>query len=189
MNQTLLDSLPRPLREAVESAGYRVLRWAAARELLQTRVTKGRIAGELGEFLTHWLSAAPAHVIKAALNLDFIFTPEQLWLTASPFERALLHLPALRGFWRNELRQQHFAALQAIVPPAWLMDAAVIPHGAVVHGLGISSWDQLDRVRGADWQLQNQILTRNAPVGMKLSAQYERNDQGQVVLRSVAATS
>ena len=56
MKPDLMDQLPRPQREAVESAGYRLTRWIAAREVLQARVTKGRMAGALGDFLTHWLA-------------------------------------------------------------------------------------------------------------------------------------
>jgi Arc/MetJ family transcription regulator len=53
MNPDLMAQLPRSQREAVESAGYRVVRWAAAREVLQKRIEKSRIAGPLGEFLNH----------------------------------------------------------------------------------------------------------------------------------------
>lgn len=196
MNNALLETLPRPLRAAVESAGYRVMRWAAAREVLQARVTKGRIAGALGEFLAHWLPAALVTASSDELRLTFTVMPEQIRLSggsaafvASPLEHALLHLPALRSFWRNELRQQHFAALTAIVPHAWLMDAAAIPPGAVIHGLGITAWDQLARVHGHDWDLRDNILTAHSSSGKKINAQFERNDKGQVVLRSVEAMS
>lgn len=194
MNQALLETLPRPLCEAVESAGYRVVRWAAAREVLQARVTKGRITGVLGGFLSRWLPAAQTTATAAERKLTFVVMPEQIWLTgggeslvASPLEHALLHLPALRSFWCNELRQQHFAALKAIVPPAWLMDAAVIPPGAVIHGLGITAWDQLERVHGHDWDRRGHILTPRAPAGLIINAGYGRNDQGKVVLSSVEA--
>ncbi|MFN0075883.1 MAG: hypothetical protein ACKVY0_05360 [Prosthecobacter sp.] len=194
MNHALLEALPRPLRAAVESAGYRVVRWAAAREVLQTRVTKGRITGAVGEFLARWLPVVPVTAIADEWMLTFAVMPKQIRLAggseslaASPLEHALLHLPALRSFWRNELRQQHFVALKALVPPVWLMDSAPVPPGAVIHGLGITAWDQLERVNGHEWDMRDQVLTARAPSGLIINAGYGRNDQGQIVLRSVEA--
>jgi hypothetical protein len=194
MNYPLLEQLPRIHREAIESAGYRVVRWARAREVLQTRVTKGRIPGALGEFLAHWLPAAPATADDLRLTFDVM--PEQIWLTGggaalvrSPLEHALLHLPALRSFWSSELRQQHYVALKAMAPSAWLMDAAILPPGAVIHGLGIIAWDQLKPLPEQDWDMQDQILTRRMSGGAKIHARYERNEHGQVVLSSVEAMS
>ncbi len=194
MSQALLEPLSRPMRQAIESAGYRVARWAAARAVLQARVVKGRMAGALGEFLTHWLVPAPASA--GELRLTFRVLPDRIGLVggsealvATPLEQALLHLPALRQFWRQELRQRHFAALKAIVPPAWLLDAAAVPPGAVIHGLGIAAWDQLERVRGHDWEMRDSILISRPPAGAEIHACYERNDQAQVLLRSVKASS
>ena len=182
--------LTRPQQTAVESAGYRVARWAAAREVLQTRVAKGRVSGELGAILTKWLTDVPAIALEDNFELSFTATPEQIRLTGgslvfatSPLEQALLHLPALRSFWRNELRQAHFDALKAIVPPAWLRDETPVPPGAVIHGLGITAWERLEGA-SSGWKWLNQILTLHGVPGSKINARYGRNDKHQVVLRS-----
>jgi hypothetical protein len=212
MAPDLLAQLSRSQREAVESAGYRVVRWAAARKVLDTRVSKGRIAGDLGAFLTHWLSFAPTQTTSGELWLLFDCMPDQIRLVAggeahvaSPLELALLHLPALRPFWSQELRQQHFEALKTIVPQAWLLDTAAMPPGAVMQGLGVSSWEQLGSIRGKVWEIRDQkghacedlpgalasrdsFLLPRFPAGAKLNARYGRNDKGQVVLRSVEAS-
>jgi hypothetical protein len=194
-NPDLTDLLPRPLHATVESAGYRVARWAAAREVLQTRVAKGRIGGALGEFLTRWLSAAPAIVLKDDLELTFVATAGQIRLigdnvafVASPLEQALLHLPALRSFWRSELRQGHFEALKAIVPSAWMRDEAPVPPGAVIHGLNIISWERLERANLCESEWRDHILTLPG-TGPKINARYGRNDRTQIVLTSVEAMS
>ena len=212
MKPDLMEQLPRPQREAVESAGYRVMRWLAAREVLQARVTKGRVAGALGEFLTHWLALAPAPEAGEELWLSFDHTPDQLklaggsaTLATSALEHALLHLPALRSFWSQELRQQHFMALRALVPQAWLLDAASVPPGAVIQGLGTVSWEQTQRTLGQDleirdakgrvhqeWPLalaaRDSVATQRKPAA-KLNATYVRNDKDQIVLRTIEAAA
>ncbi|MCX6848689.1 MAG: hypothetical protein NTY98_07190 [Verrucomicrobia bacterium] len=206
----LLEPLPRLQREAVDSAGYRIMRWTAAREVLQARVVKGRIAGPLGDFLAHWLSLAPVKEADSDLWLSFNYAQDQTelklaggsaTLAHSPLEQALLHLPALRSFWSQELRQQHFMALRSLVPQAWLMDPAQVPPGAVIQGLDAVSWEQTPQLRGQEWEIQdpnglvlanrslsqNSILTSRPASGVVLKVWYGRNDAGQVVLRSVEA--
>ncbi|OYW75401.1 MAG: hypothetical protein B7Z37_13340 [Verrucomicrobia bacterium 12-59-8] len=213
MKPDLMAPLTRTQLEAVESAGYRVMRWLAAREVLQSRVTKSRIAGALGGFLTHWLALAPAPQAGEDLSLSFVHAPDQMLLqlagggatlALAPLEQALLHLPALRPFWSQELRQQHFEALRDLVPQAWLMDPIEVPPGAVIQGLGTVSWQQTQRREGQKWEIHDPkgsaprdwplalasrdcILTARTPAGIKLNALYGRNDKGQVVLRSLEA--
>jgi hypothetical protein len=206
----LLEPLPRSQREAVDSAGYRIMRWMAAREVLQARVIKGRIAGPLGDFLAHWLSRTPAKGADSDLWLSFNYAQDQAelklaggsaTLAHSPLEQALLHLPALRSLWSQELRQQHFVALRSLVPQAWLMDSAQVPPGAVIQGLDAVSWEQAPQLRGQEWEIQdakgmvlanrslvqNSILTSRPASDVVLKAWYGRNDAGQVVLRSLEA--
>lgn len=206
----LLEPLPRSQREAVDSAGYRIMRWMAAREVLQARVTKGRIAGPLGDFLAHWLSLAPAREDNPDLWLSFNYAQDQAelklvggsaTLAHSPLEQALLHLPALRSFWSQELRLQHFVALRSLVPQAWLMDPAQVPPGAVIQGLDTVSWERTPQLWGQQWEIQDpqgQILTNrflaqdsiltSRPVsGVVIKAWYDRNDDEQVVLSSIEA--
>lgn len=211
MKPDLMEQLPRSQREAVESAGYRIARWVAAREVLQARVAKGRIAGPLGDFLAHWLSLAPANEADSELwlSFDYALDPAKLKLAGgsatlakSPLEQALLHLPALRPFWSQELRQQHFVALRTLVPQAWLLDSAQVPPGAVIQGLGTVSWDRIPQMRGGEWEIrdskglahtdwplaltaQDSILISRSASNVVLNARYGRNDAGQVVLRTI----
>jgi hypothetical protein len=213
MKPDLMAQLSRLQREALESAGYRVVRWEAARAVLLARVTKGRIAAPLGDFLAHWLSLAPAHDTGKELWLSFDHTPDQeklqlsggsTALAASPLEHALLHLPALRPFWRQELRQQHFEALLTLVPQAWLLDAAAVPPGAVIQGLNLTSWEHLQQGSGHDGQIQDRncqirkdwpdaladrdsIWVSRRTGSVEIKASYGRNAKDQVVLRSVEA--
>ncbi len=211
MNPDLMAQLPRTQREAVESAGYRVVRWGAAREVLQNRIEKGRITGPLGEFLQHWLSLSPVRGEDADLWLSFNYALDQVTLNLSggsaelaksPLEQALLNLPALRPFWRQELRLQHFEALRTLVPQSWLLDSAQVPPGAVIQGLGSDSWEKTKQREGQEWKIQDpkgllredlslalaardSILTRRTPSNVILNARYGRNDAGQVVLRTI----
>lgn len=214
MKTDLMAQLSRPQREAVESAGYRVVRWAAARAVLQARVVKGRIAGELGDFLGHWMTQFIVDESNVGIWLSFDCSGDQVKLVKSdtvlansPLERALLHVPALRSFWSQELRHQHFVALRRLVPQAWLLDAAAVPPGAVIEGLNAVSWEQAFQRGGtgwnivdrhgrelADWRMalagRDSVLTPiTADVEAKLSAKYLRNEQGQVVLHSIEEAS
>jgi hypothetical protein len=190
------DHLPASLRAAIESAGYRVVRWAAAREVLSARVTKGRVAGDLGAFLQRWMPISPPVVSRDAFRLVFNVAAEHAWLCGGDFELVsappecgLLHLPALRSFWRNELRQEHFEALKRVVPPAWFMDHGKVPPGAVIHGLGITGFERLDRMNHDEWEAGEGVLSRKQPSGERIVAQYGRDNRGKVVLRSLEAAS
>lgn len=61
---------------------------------------------------------------------------EKLWL-------ALLWSRPLREFWRRELSERHFLALQKHVPMSWVMDPTPLPHHAVIPGLEINDWSEL----------------------------------------------
>ena len=211
MKPDLMTQLPRPQREAIESAGYRLVRWGAAREVLQARVAKGRVPGALGDFLGHWLSLAPDYHVSDEIWLSFDHSPDPARLrlaggggvlATSPLEHALLHLPALRPFWSQELRRQHFEALRTLVPQTWLLDSAEVPPGAVIQGLGTVSWEQTQHLQGRQWEIHGQkglvradwplavaardsVLTSRPPVGAKLNASYGRNNKGMVVLRTI----
>ena len=61
------------------------------------------------------------------------------WLALS----MLLHLPALRHFWRPALRAQRFAWLARALPYVWAIDPQPLKPGTVIAGLGITSWSTL----------------------------------------------
>lgn len=212
MNPILLDSLPHTFREAILSGGYRVWRWLEARRVLQSRLVKGRLGEELGGFLTPWLAEASIPDSKDEIDLIFIGAQDQFWMTSAsdvfvgvPLECALLHLPALRSFWRQELRSAHFEALQTSIPPAWLLADTTVPAGAVIHGLGIRSWQDLDLNKRRDLVIAgeegestmdltaalaagNKILMMPPAGEARLHASYKCDDKGRIVLRSLEAS-
>lgn len=187
------DFLSRPLRDSVASAGYRARRWRAAREVLGNRAAKGRISGPLGEALREWGVGKSPLIQDQSFQLTFGMAGGRLWwcddLAARPLEQALLHLPALRGFWRQELRLKHFHALKSIVPKAWLKDETAVPPGAVIHGLDIPAWDQLKSLghRAPSVVDDGLFLTELYVAETRINAFYQQDDQRRVVLRSIAA--
>lgn len=196
MNHALLESLPRPLHEAVESAGYRVRRWISARQVLQTRVTKGRLGGELGTFLMRWLPEGTPLVSAESFALDLCADSARVTITGgestvatSPEEHALLHLPALRSFWSNELRLQHFVALKSLVPQTWLRDDTPVPNGAVIAGLGVTRWDQPGLVNNQDYEIRERLIIRRTTAKPNLSARYISDGSGRTLLTSLEALS
>jgi hypothetical protein len=110
---TDIEHLSPRSRAAVESAGYRVTRWAAARQVLGQRLMKQRLEAGLGEFLERWGAGALPVESVPELRLGFGVAQDQIWLQDGPLdlplERALLHLPALRGFWRRFVNKQGVA--------------------------------------------------------------------------------
>lgn len=183
-------------RAAVESAGYRVMRWAAAREVLDRRLVKQRLPGDLAGLLERWEAGERMRRQAAELRLSFGLMQDQIWLEGGPndlpgmpLERALLHLPALRGFWRQELRQHHFDELRNIVPKAWMMDETSVPPGAVIHGLGITVWDEWKMLQDREPVLavEERFLMEQPVADIQIQAVYESNDHGRVVLRTIEA--
>lgn len=63
---------------------------------------------------------------------------EKLWF-------ALFWLRPLADFWRRELGEKHFFALQKVIPRTWLMDPQPLPPAGVYPGLDIQSWDELKK--------------------------------------------
>lgn len=63
---------------------------------------------------------------------------EKLWF-------ALFWLRPLADFWRRELGERHFLALQSVIPRTWLMDPEPLPPTGVYPGLDIQSWDELKK--------------------------------------------
>lgn len=190
MTHPLLDTLPRPQRAAVESAGYRTARWSQARRVLGRRIEKQRLPKALSEFLHRWGREAPPETLAEDLRLSFGANSDRLFLRAGsalaerPLERALLHLPALKSFWRQELRAEHCAALLSLVSKAWIRDAAVIPPGAVIHGLNTADWP----APGAPGLHQSgALLTEALAADLTFDAIYHLNEKGRIVLRSIEA--
>lgn len=64
------------------------------------------------------------------------FLEEKLWF-------ALFWMRPLQDFWRRELSERHWLALQRNIPYTWLFDPTPLPPHAVLPGLEIQSWDEL----------------------------------------------
>ncbi len=76
---------------------------------------------------------------------------------------AVLRLRPLREFWEQELRRNHFEGMLGIMPQAWLLDPAPIPHGGVIPGLEIENWDAFGEEGEAEAGLFS-VTDANAPV-------------------------
>ena len=197
MNRHFPDTLTHAQRKAVESAGYRVARWSKARLVLGQRVERQRWSGELGVYLSRWAASLPPMAGPPEMRLTLGVQNGRLWLlrgislASLPVERALLHLPALRRFWMQELRFQHFEALRNLLPGAWIMDEAKVPAGAVVSGLDIVSWSDVPRLQmERPGLLIEPPLVHESPASSdEFQAGYHLNEKGRLVLRSFEASS
>jgi hypothetical protein len=78
----------------------------------------------------------------STLRIDSVGPEAVLSPAAWSFIRWSFHLPALRTFWRRELRSARQEALSAIIPRLWFQpnDAQAAPVGAVIDALGTSEW-------------------------------------------------
>lgn len=61
---------------------------------------------------------------------------EKLWF-------ALFWLKPLEDFWRRELGERAFLALQKVIPYTWLVDPAPLPRHAVLPRLEAHSWEEV----------------------------------------------
>ena len=64
------------------------------------------------------------------------YLEEKMWF-------ALFWLRPLREFWRRELSERHFLALQKVIPFTWLLHPEPLPPHAVIPGLEVNSWDEV----------------------------------------------
>ena len=95
---------------------------------------------------------------------------EKLWF-------AIFWLRPLADFWRRELGEKHFVALQKVIPRTWLMDPQPLPPTGVYPGLDIQSWDELKKFSQRERELVLKISgfselawgSRSVKVGQDLS--------------------
>lgn len=182
-----------PVRKDLRSLGYECRRWLEAQKMLQTRVAKGRFSETVLAFLHAWMPAEAVQVADAeSFELHHsesgLISPELPGL-GNPAWQALLHLPALREFWTAELRAAHYQHLVKMIPQAWCMDATPLPPGAVIAGLGISTWEELSRLEAEGRKFQRQplnenrvVLTAVSAIGDSWRARYVKSD-GQITLQ------
>ncbi len=91
-------------------------------------------------FYEHFdLPNLPAAALLASQPVSPPFKPfleEKLWF-------ALFWARPLRDFWRRELSERHWLALQKVIPRTWIVDPSPVPHHAVIPGLDIQDWREL----------------------------------------------
>ena len=95
---------------------------------------------------------------------------EKLWF-------ALFWLRPLADFWRRELGEKHFFALQKVIPRTWLIDPQPLPPTGVYPGLDIQSWEELKKFSQRERELVLKISgfselawgSRSVKVGQDLS--------------------
>ena len=130
--------------------GHQVTLWRDAATLLHGRLQKGKLAASLQSFLQRWAPREAPEAIPGTFELvltqaaegapvslhsaSFSFPADLQW-------RALLHLPAMQSLWAGDLRGSHLQNLLKVVPRAWMIDSAPLSPGAVIGGLGASSWE------------------------------------------------
>lgn len=193
MPSPLFDSLPRSQQSTIASAGYRLGRWEAARLVLGNRLAKQRFPEALVLFLQRWSVLVEMPPKSTGETCELGLAVDHVWLlsglAAQPQERALLHLPALRSFWRQELRAEQFEALLHSVPQAWFRDESPLPPGAVISGLGLSSWAELPSLQQRQPPLESQdnYVCEAPALHQRIQAHYKTDDKGRIVLASVKA--
>lgn len=64
------------------------------------------------------------------------YLEEKLWF-------ALFWMHPLRDFWRRELSERHFLALQKCIPYTWIVDPTPLPQHAVLPGLNVNEWAEV----------------------------------------------
>lgn len=153
----MLDaSLPRPHARRLRTLGHALVRLHAGTATLAGRLRKDpQTSGLPSGWLDRWgldRYHAPALPVRAQVRWSahewHVTEPmadhalPDAWITAL----LALHLPALRIFWRKELRAARFDRLQRVLPRVWPVDPAPLPPGATISGLGLASWDDLPRL-------------------------------------------
>ena len=121
--------------------------------------------------------AGSAALLQAAAGGKLTMSPppkpwieEKLWF-------ALFWLRPLADFWKRELGDKHFAALQKVIPRTWLMDPQPLPPTAVYPGLEIQSWEELKKFSQRERELVLKVSgfselawgSRSVKVGQDLS--------------------
>lgn len=155
-----LAEVPRPLLKHLRPLGHETALWQAAAQRWLGRLDKGRFEPALLAFLQHWKPASlPQNSAAAPFNLVLrenqagwkIIASSLPWVN-DPAWSALLHLPALQGFWTAEIRGSHLDHLRQITTRAWFMDPAPLPPGCVIAGLDIAAWPNMMRIKGQGGQ-------------------------------------
>jgi hypothetical protein len=160
----VLTSLPPPLYRQLPGLGYALSRVDAGIRILHRRVQRGSLPPLAIELLGA-ASALPAPSALSVLSAwrgsawQILASDESLPLVTdsapsstanvSPallLASAAFRLPALRVAMRRELRYARYDRLLRVLPNVWWFTADALPPGAVIAGLGITSWEELPKL-------------------------------------------
>lgn len=167
-----------------EASDYRPeMKWMAAR--VGARVVEAEnLPTDLGAKIYRFFELFDLPNIPAAMDLIRTAVEERITMTPPPkpwIEEklwfALFWLRPLADFWRRELGEKHFLALQKVIPRTWLMDPEPLPATAVYPGLEIQNWDELKKFSQRERELVLKISgfselawgSRSVRVGQDLS--------------------
>jgi hypothetical protein len=167
-----------------EAADYRPeMEWMAARigaRVIDAANPPGDVRSKVYRFFELFdlpNIAGSMALLRAAAGGKLAMSPppkpwieEKLWF-------ALFWLRPLADFWRRELGDKHFAALQKVIPRTWLMDPQPLPPTAVYPGLEIQSWEELKKFSQRERELVLKVSgfselawgSRSVKVGQDLS--------------------
>ena len=135
-----------------EAGDYRPeMEWMATR--IGARVVEAEnLPADLGEKIYRFfelfdlpnLPGATDLIREAAEGRKAMTPPPKPWVEEKLWF-ALFWLRPLADFWKRELGEKHFQALQKVIPRTWLMDPAPLPATAVYPDLEIQSCDELKK--------------------------------------------
>ena len=92
----------------------------------------------------------------------------------------LLQLPALRLHWEKRMRSARLEMLKRIVPGAWWpQPEASVPPGAVIAGLGVTSWASADELPQVSRDPSG-MMFEIKPATSHRTERYQRSAAGRV---------
>jgi len=189
-----LEVLPRSIARRVRTLGHALSRVQAGLQLLPKRLERGLLDTSSTAWVNQWAGTALASPSTAGKALTAtIVWQENAWLVSEvpPVWHGallLLHLPVLRDFWRKELRAARYERLRRVLPKVWAMDPTPLPPGAVIAGLGITSWHDLSELeaKGRHFEIKSELGLVIEQPGWKgdgsLTLTWKTSDDGRVDL-------
>lgn len=196
-------SLPAAMLKALPTLGHAVVLWHSSAGDLLRRWNKPFQGPEADYYLRHWRDLGAPELTEpgrsARFNLRIGWEPQKgSWfllddasqLTRAAYLRWLLHVPALRMFWIQALREQRFASLIRHVPKVWCLDDDEPPPGSVIAGLNAATWSDVKAlVDASDSRLrhlhlehvaQSRWVAEQPEVSDSMVTSYEVDEMGRV---------
>lgn len=215
--------IPSSLQRRLSSMGHGLHQFNEAWKVLAVRLDRGLLDEASTAWVKHWCGAAlgqdlPLPIVADA-TVKVVWSGKTWKVDRLPGDAAwisalmLLHLPALRSFWRRALRSQRFAWMTLALPKVWAVDTQPLKPGTVIAGLGLTRWEDLPTViqkgrmfsvyqpasgtftpvDAASWPASlasaatDQVLLGEdfgLPVEGELSLSWQRDEAGRIVART-----